>query len=445
MRSPLCVVDINNFFSSTGGGVRRYHLEKLQALSDDPRLDYHVIVPSDRDEVEHYGRATIHHVPAANALGTGYRFILNPIRLRRLFLRLQPDVIEVGSPYVLPDLVRWAARGLDCAIVGFWHAHYPVAYASRPLSRRSPALGKAAERLGWWWAQRTYGRFDATLAAASCVRQTLEEKGVSDVSVTPLGVDLQLFTPTRRDPALRESWGVSDSDVVMAFPHRLCEEKNLGAFVDAYERLRAMTDQRAVLVFAGRGPDVALVEDLVARYPGDVHYVGYLPQREDMARLLASVDVVAALSPTETFGLSAAEAMAAGNALIGSEELSVGEMLQDSRAGITVRDGDAAGIADAWLELLRPGRAQLLGARAHTFANQHFSWGQTFERILQVYEDTSGRAAVAERPRVAPLAASGRVGNWGAGITRLLADDGRRAPTQNTRAVAKTGAGRRSA
>ena len=138
MRSPLCVVDINNFFSSTGGGVRRYHLEKLQALSDDPRLDYHVIVPSDRDEVEHYGRATIHHVPAANALGTGYRFILNPIRLRRLFLRLQPDVIEVGSPYVLPDLVRWAARS---------SASGTLTTPSRTRVARSPAALRRWARL----------------------------------------------------------------------------------------------------------------------------------------------------------------------------------------------------------------------------------------------------------------------------------------------------------
>lgn len=445
MPAPLRVIDINNFFSSTGGGVRRYHLEKLQALSTDPNLEYHVVVPSDRDEVEHYGRATIHHLPAANALGSGYRFLLNPIRLRRLFTRLQPDVIEVGSPYVLPDLVRWAARGLNCTTVGFWHAHYPVAYVRRPLSKHAPALGKAAERLGWWWAQRTYGRFDATLAAANCVRDTLESQGVNDVSVTPLGVDLQLFTPTRRDAELRATWGADDSDVVMAFPHRLCEEKNLGAFVEAYERVRTQTKQRAVLVFAGRGPEEALVQDLVERYPNDVHYVGYLPKREDMARLLASVDIVAALSPTETFGLSAAEAMSAGNALIGSEELSVGEMLRDSRAGITVRDGDSTGIADAWLELLRPGRARLLGARAHTFAHQQFSWDQTFKRILGVYQEAAGRSQASLAPQITPLASNGRVGNWGAGIARLLADDSRRSSAQRDQNAGKTGVGRRSA
>ncbi len=439
MQRPLRVVDVNNFFSATGGGVRRYHLEKLQALSEDPNLEYHVVVPSDRTEVERYGRATIHHLPATNALGSGYRFLVNPLRLRRLLKRIQPDVVEVGSPYVLPDIVRFAARGLDCAIVGFWHAHYPVAYAHRPLSRRSPKLAKAAERMAWWWARRTYGRFDTTLAAADCVRSTLEAEGVPGVSYTPLGVDLALFTPTRRDTALRRTWGAGDRDVVMAFPHRLCEEKNLSAMVDAYEIVREARGERVLLVVAGRGPDEALVQDLAARYPGDVHYLGYLPRREDMARLLASVDIVAALSPTETFGLSAAEAMAAGNALIGSEELSVGEMLRESRAGVPVADGDPRAIAEAWLELLQPGRARLLGARAHTFANRHFSWARTFERIVGVYEATTHRSQADE---VAPVAATS--GGWGAGVARLLADDEQKGarPERRTR---KIGGGRRSA
>ncbi|MCO4763599.1 MAG: glycosyltransferase [Myxococcales bacterium] len=438
MQTPLRVIDINNFFSSTGGGVRRYHLEKLQALSEDPSLEYHVVVPSDREEVERYGRATIHHLPAANALGTGYRYLINPVRLRKLFLRLQPDVIEVGSPYVLPDLVRWSARGLNASVVGFWHAHYPVAYAGRPLSKRAPALGKAAERLAWWWAERTYGRFDSTLVAANCVREALQERGVKEVTYTPLGVDLQLFTPTRRSATLRESWGAKSDDVVMAFPHRLCEEKNLSAFVDAYERLRSMTSQRAILVFAGRGPEVELVNDLVERYPEDVHYLGYLPGREAMAELLASVDIVAALSPTETFGLSAAEAMAAGNALVGSEDLSIGEMLTDSRAGFTVRDGDSEAIAEAWMELLRPGRARLLGARAHTFAQRNFSWDRTFERILTAYSAAAGRSR--DQRTKAP-----RVGSWGAGIARILADDSRKSAPELRRTGQRGGFGRRSA
>ena len=431
VQAPLRVVDINNFFSSTGGGVRRYHLEKLEAWSADPRVEYHIIVPSDHVGTERYGTATIHHLPATSALGSGYRVLLNPVRLRGLLTQIQPDVIEVGSPYILPDLVRYAARGLDCALVGFWHAHYPVAYVRRPLRRVIPTFAGAVERVAWWWARRTYGRFDATFAAATCVQRRLNREGVDQVAYAPLGVDLGLFRPSLRDRKLRASWGATDRDIVMAFPHRLCEEKNLGAFIEAYERVRARHSGDVFLVIAGRGPEEDRVHDLCARYPDQVHYLGFLPRRDDMARLLASVDVVAALSPTETFGLSAAEAMAANNAIIGSDELSIGEMLRESRAGFTVPDGDSEAIALAWLELLVPGRAQLLGARAHSYATKHFSWNQTFEGMLKVYEKT------AEAKLSEPVAPTSR--EWGRGVTTLLGEDQRTMPA-TARRRQKTGA-----
>ncbi len=421
----LRVCDINNFFSATGGGVRRYHLEKLRRLAEESDVEYHVIVPSDREQTEDYNGATIHHLPATEILGSGYRFLLNPFRLRNLLKQIRPDVIEVGSPYVLPDIVRLASRGLGCRLVGFWHAHYPIAYFSRPLRRTSGLLAKLGERFGWWWARRTYGRFSATMAAANCLLDTLRDRGVEQVRYTPLGVDLEMFSPRHRDDALRSSWNAGPDDVVMGFPHRFCEEKNLSPLIAAYENIRANTEHKPHLVFAGTGPALDRVQELVARYP-EVHYTGYLERRQDVAAMIASCDVVAALSPTETFGLSAAEAMASGTALIGSDELSVGEMLRDSRCGIGVSDRDSDAIATAWIELLKPGRARLLGARGRAFAAAHFNWQRTFERILSVYrnvvtetgEPLPSRPAL-PAPRLVPAATDG----WGASIARLIEDD----------------------
>ena len=188
----LVVLDINNFFSPTGGGVRRYHLEKLRHLGERTDVDYNLVVPSDRKRIERYGRATIHHLPAMPLGKSGYRSILDPLALRRVIRAVGPHVIEVGSPYLLPDLVRIAAAGSGARIVGFWHAHYPDAYMRRPLASQ-PVLSRTAERFGWWWASRTYGRFDATIAAADCLRGELAAHGVHNVAIAPLGVDLGLF------------------------------------------------------------------------------------------------------------------------------------------------------------------------------------------------------------------------------------------------------------
>ncbi len=408
---PLIALDVNDFFSPTGGGVRRYHTEKLQHLGARSDVSYHLVVPSDRFGQEQHGGATLHYIPALPLGKSGYRAVIDPLALRRIIRQVRPDVIEVGSPYLTPDLVRLASAGTGARLVGFWHAHYPDAYLRRPLAKQ-PLLSRTAERIGWWWAARTYGRFDATIAAADCLRDELAHHGVRNVSITPLGVDLELFTPERRDTALRASWGAGDDDVVVCFPHRLCGEKRLSTMIDAFRTVAAIAGPRARLVFAGRGPGEPEVQALLEAFPGQVHHLGFVDDRQQMARVLASADVVAALSPTETFGLSAAEAMACGTALIGVDALSVGELLRQSRGGLVVPDLDPRALAAAWLQLLDPALTRRYGARAQAFALAHFDWRETFDRIVAVYRSVvKGEPARLDRrphPVVpAPLAWSG--------------------------------------
>lgn len=420
--APLRVLDVNNFYSPTGGGVRRYHQEKIRHLGGMKGVEYHLVVPSDREARIEQDGATLHHVPAVALGGSGYRFIVDARALRRLILAVRPDVIEIGSPYVLPDLVRHAARGTGARLIGFWHAHFPDAYMRRPLAA-APEVAGLAERLGWWWARRTFGRLDHVVAAAGCLGGELGARGIDRVAIAPLGVDLELFSPSRRDPALREQWGAGKEDVVLAFPHRLCEEKRLSTLIEAFHRVIAVAGSRVRLVFAGHGPGAPEVAALCARYPNQVFHAGFLQEREDVARLLASVDIVAALSPTETFGLSAAEAMASGVALIGSRELSVGEMLEQSRAGIAVADRDPQQLADAWIRLLEPGRASKLGVRAHAYALARFDWSDTFDRLVEIYH------AVVEGKTVPELAP------WSGALAALATASGEHegAPTPSTR------------
>ena len=395
--AKIRVCDVNDFLSMTGGGVRRYHLEKLRYMSRREDIEYHLLMPSDHAGIEVHGNARIHHVPALPLFGSGYRVIANPFRLRRILQQIQPDVVEVGSPYNTPDWVRFALRGLRCQVVGYWHANFPVTDVGRFCARFGKKIGALGERVAWWWARRTFGRFSATMAATHVLVDQLESHGLARVLHTPLGVDTRMFNPCHRDAALRASWGAGPDDVVMCYPNRLSGEKNYKPLLEAYERLRTTTDLKPILVVAGHGPGSVEVEALAAKYP-EVHYLGYLQNPREVGRLLASVDVVAVLCPFETFGLSAVEALASGRALLGSAHMSIGELLRVTRGGLALEETTAETVANAWLELLKPGRAALLGARGHAECLQRYSWRSTFARIVGVYESVLAQAA---RPRSA--------------------------------------------
>ena len=389
--AKIRICDINDFFTMTGGGVRRYHLEKLRYMARQDDVEYHLLVPSAHDGVEIHGNARIHHVPAV-ALGTsGYRLVVNPLSFRKILKQIRPDVIEIGSPYTTPDFVRLACLGLRAhtgkkpRFVGFWHANFPVTDIGRAFGGPTTRLGRLAERVAWAWARRTFGRFDKTMAATHVMVHQLTSHGVDHVAWTPLGVDTAMFQPRRRDPALRASWQAGPDDIVLCYPNRLSEEKNYRPLLQAYELLRA-AGHKPILVVAGHGPGVAEVKALAAKYP-EVHYMGYLERPLDMARLLASVDVVATLCPYETFGLAAVEAMACGAAILGSAKMSIGELLETCRCGIALEETTPGTVADAWLELCKPGRAELLGKRGLAESQARYSWKATFARVVGVYDE----------------------------------------------------------
>jgi len=393
------VVDFNNMFSFQGGGIRTYHERKLRALGARDDVDYTLVVPSDRDASEAVHGSTLRHLYASAVPFTaGYRHRLDPRGLRELFGSLAPDVVEVGGCYVDPLLMRWATRGMDLTLLGFWHTDYPTAYFRYYGAKASEGLGDVLERVGWWYARQTYGALDAVIAVGDCVVENLVAHGVPRVMQCPLGVDTEGFHPQHRSAELRARYGAEERPLIF-FPHRLIREKGIFELVQAAPGIRARTG--AVMVFAGDGPGRPKVEAL-ARAHEDLHYVGYLTGREEMARHLASADLVFALSPYETFGFSIVEAMASGVPLVGPGGGAGRDWIQRAGCGVTIAQGDARILEDATVALARrPDRAEL-GRRGRRFVEANLSWDHVFERQLELYrravDHRRGRRSIGQWP-----------------------------------------------
>jgi glycosyltransferase involved in cell wall biosynthesis len=168
----------------------------------------------------------------------------------------------------------------------------------RPTTRAVRALYSVTERLG-----------DTTIAVSGAVAGRLRAWGVARdrIEVVPNGIDAAELT---YDPALRAATrtrlGIPASARVVGTVGRLVPTKRADLLVRA---LAEVPD--ATLLVVGDGPTRAALERLAQEsgLAGRVVFAGASPYPRDM---LCAMDVFAAPSTQETFGLAVLEALANG-------------------------------------------------------------------------------------------------------------------------------------
>ena len=168
----------------------------------------------------------------------------------------------------------------------------------RPTSRAVRSLYLATERLG-----------QTTIAVSDAVAQRLRAWGVrrDRIQVVPNGIDA---AELRYDPELRAAararLGIAQTARVVGAIGRLVPTKRVDQLV------RAMTVvPDATLLVVGDGPERGALENLVGELGlGDrVVFAGATPYPREM---LCAMDVFAAPSTQETFGMAVLEALATG-------------------------------------------------------------------------------------------------------------------------------------
>ena len=240
--------------------------------------------------------------------------------------------------------------------------------------------------------------------------------GQGDMRTVPNGVQLEAFRPGRwakERAQQRRRWGVSDDDVVFLYAGAVVPEKGLLPLAQAYTRLRIRRPGIALAVAGDSqlwdltmsahpsGDHDAQVKAALHGTPG-VQLLGRVAAPE-MPALYAACDVLVVPSlVSETFSLSAAEAMASGlpvivsrsgalPGLIGADPDGAGlvetSLDQAPLAGLTVPPGDVSAIETAMDRLASdaPFR-QAMGCAALQRA-QALSWNAAAEHFDRIYSE----------------------------------------------------------
>jgi glycosyltransferase involved in cell wall biosynthesis len=124
-------------------------------------------------------------------------------------------------------------------------------------------------------------------------------------------------------------------------------------------------------------------------------------------RRKAMVTVVA--SRYETFGIAAAEAMAAGSPIVSSDGGALKEVLTDHSTARVARAGDAADVSQKLLELLGdPAQAATLGRQAAVSATERFAPEVVAAQTAEFYRKVILRSAPHRRRRIRQNASAER-------------------------------------
>ncbi len=397
------VCDVNNFYSPNGAGVRSYHDARLELFAGREGYRYALVVPSDRNRRTRHGNATVYEVPALPIPRRVYRCIVSWRVLRAVFEDFRPDIVEAGSPYLLPSLVRRAAAGTDITLTAFYHADFPDAYFGHAAATISERLRPSAVRIGRWLVRQAYRDCAVVACASGHAERRLRQAGVAATARTPLGFDPSVFRPPDRRGATRRALGIGEETALVLHVARLHPEKSVRQIMAAWDRVDRRDDRTLAIVLHG-----PLATSFERRYAArrDVRLLEYRPDRRELAALLGDADLMLSLSPYDTFSLATVEAMGCGTPVLAVRESAAAELVSACAGGALVADTTPEAIADGIeAALLRPS-SSAERRDLHRRVADRYSLERGFERQLAVYEATiqgassaSKRAAVPARPQ----------------------------------------------
>lgn len=291
--------------------------------------------------------------------------LLSAHQARRKLNLLRPSVVHAHYATTYGLLARQAGRPYILSVWGSDVFEFP---AKSPWHRRLVASNLAAA---------------AIVCATSQVmaRQVLSlASSLTDVEVTPFGVDTRRFFPARE----RRS-----GDFVLGTVKALYPCYGIDVLIRAFGYLRGIVagEVNTQLHIVGRGPEEPSLRRLVKDLGLNNHviFTGHIPNTE-VPNVLRRFDVFACLSRDESFGVAALEASSCALPVVATAVGGLPEVVRDGQTGFLVPRDNPEAAGDAVLALLNDRElARKFGTQGRAMVEAAFSKEAAAARMESVY------------------------------------------------------------
>ncbi len=290
------------------------------------------------------------------------------LKLRRCLRELNPDIIHARSR--VPAWLAWLAnKTLRIPFVTTVHGFNSVNPYSRVM---------------------TYG--DRVICVSGAIKTYIQQHyGVPDdiVHVIPRGIDLDTFNPDNLDDDFMQSFKAEHKlagRFVVTSVGRITQLKDYETFIRAIDSLRTEFPEILGLIVGGVHEDkmnyFQTLQKLISSL-GLEENILFTGSQAKVAEIYSLSDVVVSSSKKpESFGRSAAEALAMNVPVVATAHGGMLDIVIEGETGRLFQTGDSVGLADCIISLRDQ---RLSGLRA--FVEDKFTLAGMVAQTLQIYLD----------------------------------------------------------
>lgn len=295
-----------------------------------------------------------------------------PEDVQKKLRAFKPTLAHMATPDLLGFRAMRFAQLNKIQLVASYHTHFASYLKYYNL--------EIIESLGWKYLQWYYSQVKHLYVPSPSMAEELAEKGIANnVRIWARGVEVDLFSPQKRDLEWRRMQGFSDETPVVSFVSRLVWEKDLQTVIDTFKKVTALLPSARVMI-VGDGPARKELQYMLR----DAVFTGHL-SGEDLARAYASSDIFFFPSTTETFGNVTLEAMSSGLPSVVANAAGSKSLVEDGVNGLVLTPKKSSEFAEGIVRLASDAglRAQM-GIASRTKALT-YSWPNIHAGLLANY------------------------------------------------------------
>jgi 1,2-diacylglycerol 3-alpha-glucosyltransferase len=321
----------------------------------------------------------------------GYFYVLPlpflSFQIKEIIQNLNLDIIHSHQPYSLGNEALKFSKKLNIPLVFTYHIkyedyHHYVPFIPEQISRKF--IRKITTKYS--------NQCDAIIAPSTAIKKLLIDHQVkAPISIIPSGIDIDNFAKdTGKREEVRNKYKISPNDVALITACRLTEEKNVRFLVKSFDKIKKSC-ANAKFIIVGDGAVKKNLEKMVEEFKikDSVIFTG-LVDKEEIINLYQASDIFVFASLTETQGLVAVEAMAAGNPVVAVKASGIEDIVKNSEDGFLTSESEEE-FSERAIKIINDKNLREKMSAQAKINSQRFSIEPWVEKVVGLYKNLADR------------------------------------------------------